>query len=295
MTLEAIMKHGGIKTVDDFALHYDGQWKESVPGGIDKGIMSNYTSDLLFAMERLSNNPYLPFSIDGEVVKKLTGTTLEVLHEGGRLFVADHSNQKKYKTQAGRYQAACTGLFYPDAQSNQILPLAIKTNMSHVLFHVGLEIIHRSAFRSFSDVHPVMAVIDRPLYQCYDIRPVGLAYLFNTGGFFEQNFGLPASETVDYPTALYQQGAGAGPALPFHTAALYALIPTTKLAAATSADLLKWLPNEHKAMEQVGLLARFNRAEIGKNKERVFDAFSTLELLAAMARRSRWPTRSTSR
>lgn len=403
--------------------------------------MSNYTSDLLFAMERLSNNPYvlkrlhptkdkLPFSVDTEAVKKLTDITLEALHKGSRLFVADHSNQKKYKTQAGRYAAACTGLVSLDARSNQFLPLAIKTNvgadltytplddkndwllakmmfnnndlfhsqMYHLLFHVVPELVHESAFRSFSNNHPVMAVINRVSFQCYSIRPVGLASLFPPGGFFEQSFGLTASEAVDFPTSQYQQGAGrwqagylendlrsreligndSGPALPhvpfyedasmligamrrfvqsfvdsiygaddeallrdyelqnwiveangpaempdfpaaplrqrqqlvdilthlvwtaggahhvmnqgspvkasgtlpFHPAALYAPIPTKKLAAGTSADLLKWLPNEHKAVEQIGLLARFNRAEVGKRKERVFDAFSTPKLLA---------------
>lgn len=135
----------------------------------------------------------LPFSVDSEVVKKLTDTPLEALHEGGRLFVADHSNQKKYKTQAGRYQTACTGFFYLDARSNQFPPLATRiivgadltytplddkndwllakmffnyndlfnSPMSHVLFHVGSEIIHESAFRSLSDDHLVMAVTDR--------------------------------------------------------------------------------------------------------------------------------------
>ncbi|KAL8404714.1 hypothetical protein RB594_009543 [Gaeumannomyces avenae] len=445
-TFADITSRGGFKTLDDFALLYNGHWKESVPEGISKGMLSNYTSDLLFSMERLSSNPYvlkrlhptkdkLPFSVENKVVKKLTATTLEALHKGGRLFLVDHSYQKKYTPQPGRYAAACQGLFYLDARSNQFLPLAIKTNvgadltytplddkddwllakimfnnndlfysqMYHVLFHTIPEIVHEAAFRTLSDRHPVMGVLNRLMYQAYAIRPVGGAVLFNPGGFWDQNFGLPASAAIDFPGSVYAQGGGGfqagylekdlrsrgligedsgprlphfpfyedahrligairrfmqafvdstygaddgddgallrdyelqnwiaeanGPAqvrdfpaaplrrraqlvdvlthvawitggahhvmnqgspvkfsgvLPLHPAALYAPIPTAKGATGngTRAGLLAWLPNERQAVEQVSLLARFNRAQVGDRKQTMRDAFAAPDLLA---------------
>ena len=74
-------------------------------GRVDSGMLSNYTQDLLFSMERLSVNPYsikrlrpaeydLPFTMDDMVVAGLTRVTLEGLHEIGHLFYANHRAQK---------------------------------------------------------------------------------------------------------------------------------------------------------------------------------------------------------
>ncbi|KAK1447540.1 manganese lipoxygenase [Colletotrichum melonis] len=220
--LEDITKHGGLKRLEDFKILYDGHWSGSVPGGIAKGQFSNFTSDLLFAMERLSTNPYiirrltyrkdkLPFPLDDKTVRKITGTTLDSLHRDGRLFLADHSYQKKYFAQQGRYSAACQALFYLDKRSDHFLPLAIKTNvgadltytpldttnewlLAKIMFNVNdffhgqvyhllnshdvAEIVYLAALRTLSSRHPVLNLMER------------LIVLFNLGGFFENNLRL---------------------------------------------------------------------------------------------------------
>ncbi|KAH7146704.1 lipoxygenase [Dactylonectria estremocensis] len=148
--LEDIQSHGGLQDLEDYKIMYDGHWSGSVPGGIAKGQFSNFTSDLLFAMERLSTNPYilqrlrpygdeLPFAVDSKIVQELTGSTLPSLYEAGCLFLADRSYQKDYVAQEGRYAAACQALFYLDDRSNQFLPLAIKTNVRSDLTYTPLD------------------------------------------------------------------------------------------------------------------------------------------------------------
>ena len=62
--------------------------------------MTNYTDDLLFSMERLSQNPFplqlvkptdpLPFAVADDVTFKITGvSTLEKLQANSTLFVVD--------------------------------------------------------------------------------------------------------------------------------------------------------------------------------------------------------------
>ncbi len=393
-------------------------------------------------MERLSTNPYIlqrlhpyedepPFAVDSEVVQELTGSTLSSLHEAGRLFLADHSYQKDYVAQEGRYAAACQALFYHDDRSNQFLPLAIKTNvgsdltytpldepndwlLAKVMFNVNdlfhgqiyhlasthavAEIIHLAALRTMSSRHPVLALLERLMYQAYAIRPVGDKILFNPGGFFDQNFafsnvavrtfaadfyptvagpvrsnyfeanlrsrgllnvtygpGLPhfpfyedgariigvirtfvnsfvkstyksdralakdwelqawvaeandAAEVIDFPTAplrtrkqlvdilthmawltgvshhVLNQGepVTASGVLPLHPASLYAPIPSEKGAVDS---LLPWLPNEQKSVEQISLLARFNRPQVVEKKQTLLYMFNSENLLAGTAK-----------
>lgn len=69
------------------------------PRGVAPGIMTNYTQDLLFSMERLSQNPYplhlvkpgdkLPFEVADDLSTKISGATLQELQEKGDLFVVD--------------------------------------------------------------------------------------------------------------------------------------------------------------------------------------------------------------
>ena len=77
------------------------------PEGVDSGILTNYTSDLLFSIERLSLNPYnivrlnpkasqLPFQVDAEVVQNLAGVSLDTLFATGSLFYIDYSSQSAY-------------------------------------------------------------------------------------------------------------------------------------------------------------------------------------------------------
>ena len=75
--------------------------------------MTNYTQDLLFSMERLSQNPYalrlvdsaeeLPFEVADELTAEIAGVTLEELKTAGNLFYVDC---KLPKTSAGLYSKA---------------------------------------------------------------------------------------------------------------------------------------------------------------------------------------------
>jgi hypothetical protein len=100
-------------------------------------MLQNYTSDLLFGMERLSTSPYsvkrlqptdsLPFTVDNAA--SISGQSLEALLAGNRLFFVDYSSFKDLPLSAGKYAAACQAYFYIHPQSGDFLPLAIKTNV----------------------------------------------------------------------------------------------------------------------------------------------------------------------
>lgn len=163
-------------------------------------------------MERLSLNPFstkrldptedaLPFDVDQSIALKLTGLSLDELHNSGRLFMADHSYQARYPTIEGRFTAACTAYFYIDPQNGDFLPLAIKTNvgsnltytpldepndwlLAKIMFnlndffhaqilhlvnsHAVAEIVHQAALHTMSSVHPVRAFMD---YGMSSFRP----------------------------------------------------------------------------------------------------------------------------
>ncbi len=61
--------------------------------------MTNYTQDLLFSMERLSQNPYplrlvkptdtLPFQVPEDLTMKISGVSLEALKTRESLFLVD--------------------------------------------------------------------------------------------------------------------------------------------------------------------------------------------------------------
>ena len=155
-------------------------------------------------MERLSVNPFstrrlrpgdtLPFVPDDAIVSKISGASLDSLHRSGRLFLASHSYQARYKLQAGRFAAACDAYFYLHPKTNDFLPLAIKTNVGSNLtytpldgdndwlfakmmfnsndflhsqiFHLAnshavAEIAYLAALRTLSARHPVRAFLDR--------------------------------------------------------------------------------------------------------------------------------------
>ncbi|KAK1674227.1 lipoxygenase [Colletotrichum godetiae] len=365
--LENIIKHGGLKGLEDYKILYDGHWSRSVPGGIAKGQSSNFTSDLLFAMERLSTNLYvirrfnykkdkMPFPLDIKIVRKITGTTLESLHKDGRLFLADHSYQTKYIAQQGRYSVACQALFYLDKRSDYFLPLAIKTNVYHLLnSHDVAEIVYLAALRTLSSRHPVLNLRERLMYQAYAIRPIGDRVLFNPGEFyptvagpfqgsyFEDNlrsrgllkpsFGLKLphfpfyedqkdiigvirkfietwidesngpAKVIDFPSAplrsrkqlidilthmawltgvshhVLNQGepVTASGVLPLHPVSLYAPVPTKK---GRIGNLLPWLPNEQKSVEQITLLARSNRPQVVEKNQALRYMFNADSFLA---------------
>lgn len=94
------LQNGGLDSMEAYAtVLYEGQWMESNPRSTAPGIMTNYTQDLLFSMERLSQNPYplklvhpaeeLPFQIADEVATEIAGATLEELKSTGLLFYVD--------------------------------------------------------------------------------------------------------------------------------------------------------------------------------------------------------------
>lgn len=129
----------------DYALLYDNQWKNTLPKGPAPGILSNYTQDLLFSMERLSTSPYavrrlipstdnLAFDVDDSTAVAVSGSTLEELLKAGRLFYIDHSAQGSLERTAA-YAAACDAYFFIDAATNNFLPLAIRTNVGAKLVY----------------------------------------------------------------------------------------------------------------------------------------------------------------
>jgi hypothetical protein len=69
--------------------------------------------------------------------------------------------------------------------------------------------------------------------------------------------------------------------LPLHPASLYAPIPSEKGAVDS---LLPWLPNEQKSVEQISLLARFNRPQVVEKKQTLLYMFNSENLLAGTAK-----------
>lgn len=93
----------GLRSLADYEkVLYGGQWDRSVPGGESPGMLTNYTQDLLFSMERLSSNPFplrrvkaieaLPFTISLDSAIKLTGWSLDAIKLAGRLFIIDRKS-----------------------------------------------------------------------------------------------------------------------------------------------------------------------------------------------------------
>lgn len=132
--------------MEDYTLLYDGEWTNTLPKGPVPGILSNYSQDLLFSMERLSNSPYavrrlrpsvdtLAFDVDASVAEPISGSTLEGLLQAGRLFYVDHSAQGKLATTTDRYAPACDAYFYISEASGDFLPLAIRTGVGANLIY----------------------------------------------------------------------------------------------------------------------------------------------------------------
>ncbi|EOO04024.1 putative manganese lipoxygenase protein [Phaeoacremonium minimum UCRPA7] len=142
-------KYNGLQTLDDYVTLYDGEWINSLPNGPDLGVQTNYTQDLFFSMQRLSNSPYqirrlrkgsdeLEFTIDTTTASEISGMSLEKLLEEGRLFYADYRDQIGLES-TGRFAALCDAYFYIDATSGDFLPLAIRTNVGSNLVYTPLD------------------------------------------------------------------------------------------------------------------------------------------------------------
>lgn len=143
--LASAAEFNGLQELHDYTLLYDGHFKTTLPSGPVPGILTNYTQDLLFSMERLSLSPYqvrrlnpasdeLQFSVDDAVAQNITGSTLQQLFSDGRLFYADYRDQKDL-TRTERFAAACDAYFYIDKTSEDFLPLAIRTNVGSNLIY----------------------------------------------------------------------------------------------------------------------------------------------------------------
>ncbi|KAG9661828.1 Lipoxygenase, partial [Aureobasidium melanogenum] len=140
-------KYNGLKTLQDYTLLYDKEWTATLSQGPAPGVLTNYTQDLLFSMERLSFSPYqirrlnsskdtLNFKVDDKIAKNITGMTQQQLFASGRLFYADYRDQAKLvATTDARYSAAVDAYFYINQKSGDFLPLAIRTNQGANLIY----------------------------------------------------------------------------------------------------------------------------------------------------------------
>ena len=136
-----VSQYNGLKTVEDYVSLYSGEWTgTTAPTGVSPGLLTNYTSDLLFAMERLAFQPYavyrlnpssdsLPFQISDATVKSITGNTLEGLFQAGRLFFVDYTAQNKLPRNPDQHVGAPQAYFYISPTTSQFMPLAIRTGV----------------------------------------------------------------------------------------------------------------------------------------------------------------------
>jgi len=239
-----------LKTVEDYTKLYDNEWESTLPKGPDPGVLANYTSDLLFSMERLSISPYqvrrlnpssdsLAFTIDDPTSQSVAGSTLQELFQAGRLFYADYRDQAKLTLNAGVYSAACDAYFYISEESGDFLPLAIRTNVgSNLIYtpadspndwllakmmysvndfwaaqwthlastHEVVQIAYMSAIRTLSEEHPVMAVLNRLMYEVFAIQPLAQTILFNPGSAVDLVFAYSGQSALAYSNAKYTTG-----------------------------------------------------------------------------------------
>ena len=245
----SVVQYNGLKTLDDYTLLYDGQWEVTLPTGPLPGMLSNYTDDLLFSMERLSLSPYqvrrlnpssdsLQFSVDDDLATDITGMTVQQLFQAGRLFYADYRDQHEL-TPTERYAAACDAFFYIDPSSGDFLPLAIRTNvgsnliytprddpadwlLAKIMYNVNdfwfsqwnhlasthevVQIAYLAAIRALSDEHPVLALLNRIMYEVYAIQPLAETLLFLPGAAVDQVFAYTGTSAQEYTTDRYKNG-----------------------------------------------------------------------------------------
>ncbi|RYP80629.1 hypothetical protein DL769_002374 [Monosporascus sp. CRB-8-3] len=144
---------GDIRTAHDYSV-----WevdRNQIDAAVAKDIEATTAAiqaDLLFSMERLSQNPYplelvkpsepLPFEIPEDLAPQIAGVSLDELHKSGSLFVVDHRYQTelgKTTVQPQRYGAASSAYFYVHPESGDFLPLAIRTNAGSDLTYSPLD------------------------------------------------------------------------------------------------------------------------------------------------------------
>ncbi|KAH8915766.1 putative arachidonate 5-lipoxygenase [Atractiella rhizophila] len=243
----AITLEGGLTNYNDYATKlYDSLWNTTIPHGVAPGMLTNYTSDLLFSMERLSAQPYsirrvkksdpLNFKVDDKTSRKLTTQTQTQLQKAGRLFYVDYRNQADFILTTGRYAGACDAFFYIHPKSGDFLPLAIRPNngspliytpadpandwqLAKMLFelndfwyhfvatHEVVDLVYEAAVRTLSIDHPVHALMTRLAYQAFVFPIVALKSLLNVGGPVDSYFAWSGSTAEAFATKLYDEGA----------------------------------------------------------------------------------------
>ncbi|RMY31408.1 hypothetical protein D0865_15008 [Hortaea werneckii] len=247
-----IEQYNGLETLEDYTKLYDGQWENSMPSGSFDGVLTNYTDDRFFSMERLANSPYavrrlepgvdsLAFKLDESLATNHTTLTLQELFDAGRLFYADYRDQKDLQPTA-RYSAACDAYFYIHPDSGDFLPLAIRTNsggnliytpadnledwtLAKIMYnvcdvwfaqwdhlartHETSHIAYMAAIRTLSEEHPVMAILNRLMFEVFAIQPLAAVVLFPVAGAVDQLFAYTGPEAQKYTTNLYaNRGSG---------------------------------------------------------------------------------------
>ncbi|KAI7083145.1 Lipoxygenase [Hortaea werneckii] len=245
----AVADYNGLETLEDYTKLYDGQWKNSMPSSNFDGVLTNFTDDRFFSMERLANSPYavrrlepgvdsLAFQLDEGLATNLTTLTLQELFDAGRLFYADYRDQKDLQPTA-RYSAACDAYFYIHPESDDFLPLAIRTNsggnliytpaddfedwtLAKIMYnvcdiwfaqwdhlartHETAHIAYMAAIRTLSEEHPVMAILNRLMFEVFAIQPLAAVVLFPVAGAVDQLFAYTGPEAQSYTTNLYANG-----------------------------------------------------------------------------------------
>ena len=245
----SLPKYDGLDTLDDYTKLYNGEWQLTLPMGPVPGVLTNYTQDLLFSMERLSISPYqvrrlnpstdqLAFQID---VEGACGMSLQQLFQAGRLFYANYRDQAQL---AGtpRFAAASDAYFYIDPSSGDFLPLAIRTNngagpiytpednaddwlSAKIMYnaddfwfaqwnhlaqtHEVVQIAYMAAIRTLSENHPVKAILDRLMYEVFAIQPLAATILFFRGSAVDEVFAYTGDSAQRYTTDRYRN-KGAG-------------------------------------------------------------------------------------
>ncbi|KAJ7578576.1 lipoxygenase [Mycena floridula] len=231
----AVVVGGGLNTFDDYTKLYDGNWLVTLPNGVDKGQLSNGTSDLLFSMERLSDQPYsvrrlsaseaLSFVVDNSTAMNLTTMTQTALQATGRLFYVDYRSLADQPLVEGRYAAACDAYFFIHPISGDFLPLAIRPNNGSPLVYTPLDgaedwQLAKLLFNQ-NDVwwgqwyHLVATheVIDLVYEAAWPIKHLlsessPSPRLVNVGGAVDALFSWGGSTAASFSDSLYYGGAG---------------------------------------------------------------------------------------
>ncbi|CAG8955792.1 hypothetical protein HYFRA_00011661 [Hymenoscyphus fraxineus] len=184
----------------------------------------------------------LEFEVEDSVVASITGgNTLSELFTSGALFYADHRSQDSLEKIPGRFAATCDAYFYIHPTSGDFLPLAVRTNVgSNLIYtpadlpndwllakmafnlndfwdsqwyhfaatHHVVELVYEAAFRSLSDDHPVMAILQRLTPQLFAMRQVAIQTLLSKNGFIDQLFASTGAAAGVSTTQHYHAGAG---------------------------------------------------------------------------------------